>query len=103
MIKKFTLLLTMLLGVVVNINAKSTVTTLWETIYEGTISIEASQLSAGKTLTIYMSWTGGEDCSLGISAQYTNEELLATGALPTLGDTGALEPFARLSERAWFR
>lgn len=85
MIKKFTLLLVMLLGMGVSINAKSTVTTLWEDTYDGVIPIAASSLSAGKTLTIYMSWKSDAGCSLGISAQYTDADGLKTdGVLPSL-------------------
>lgn len=85
--KKFTLLfLIMLLGIT-GVDAKSRTTTLWEDDYEGIIDIAASSLSAGKTLTIYMDWKGADGCSLGVSAQYTEQGgLLSVGVLPSLGD-----------------
>lgn len=57
MIKKFTLLLVMLLGVVGSINAKSKVITLWEGTDTGAnISVARSSLVAGATITLEFNW-----------------------------------------------
>jgi len=59
--KKFTLLLIMLLGVVLSINAKSTVTTLWEGTDTGAnISVARSSLVAGATVTLEFNWLDTE-------------------------------------------
>lgn len=61
MIKKFTLLLVMLLGMGVSINAKSKVTPLWEGTDTGdNISVERSSLIAGATITLEFNWVGDD-------------------------------------------
>ncbi|MBR6842040.1 MAG: hypothetical protein IKM77_07065 [Prevotella sp.] len=66
MIKKFTLLLVMLLGVVGSINAKSNVTILWEGTDTGAdISVARSSLVAGATITLEFNWLGTEGSSFG--------------------------------------
>ncbi len=59
MIKKFTLLLVMLLGVVGSINAKSRTTTLWEGTDTGAdIEVVMSSLVKGATLNLTFNWLG---------------------------------------------
>jgi len=59
--KKFTLMLVMLLGVVLSINAKSTETTLWKGTDTGAnISVTRSSLVAGATITLEFNWLGTE-------------------------------------------
>ncbi len=59
--KKFTLLLVVLLGMVGSINAKSKVITLWEgTDTEEDIPVARSSLVAGATITLEFNWLGTE-------------------------------------------
>lgn len=64
--KKFTLLLVVLLGMVGSINAKSKVITLWEGTDTGAdISVARSSLVAGATITLEFNWLGTDGSSFG--------------------------------------